>query len=221
MIRFTCPSCQSTLNAKNKLAGQSRKCPKCGAQVRVPAAEPADESDTLKVDGLEGPPEAAASANIIAIQEGLPRYDGPRELVRTHRYLICNRTSVFAVWSDGSGWMLKTSAGPVSAARNPEMLPSEGSFVLVELAMDRRDQQGLHLRGVQCHKLANRYALGTLEQEEHKILEKVVGRGALNREQKLAVLRYVKESFMPEVWQDSQDVRDFLTNNDYTSAGTG
>src|SRR4030067_221212 len=108
MIRFTCPNCQSQLNAKDKLAGQSRKCPKCGADVSIPEAEARSD---VAVDAETGAPTDAVP-KIEVIREGLPRFEGPKRLVRTNRYLICDRASVFAFWwSDGAGRRAKHKRG--------------------------------------------------------------------------------------------------------------
>lgn len=218
MIQFTCPACQSKLNAKDNLAGQSRKCPKCGAEVRIPLPEnQAASAGREEADALAGP--AIGAIKIEAIQEGLPRFQAPKTLARGNRYLICDRSSVVAVWSDGSGWMVKTNTGLQSAARNPDLLPVEGSFELVELLMTR-SEEGLRLEGIRCYAIATRWALLALGQAEDKILGKLTGEGSLNRDQKTAVLGFLKEHFMPEVWEGSQKVRDFLTNIDYVSSGT-
>jgi predicted Zn finger-like uncharacterized protein len=37
MIRFKCPGCDTTLSAKDALAGKNTKCPKCSTSVAVPA----------------------------------------------------------------------------------------------------------------------------------------------------------------------------------------
>lgn len=217
MIHFTCPSCQSSLNAKDKLAGQSRKCPKCGAAVRIP--QPADEGESAGLP-LDEPVDTVGSpAKASTASEGLPRFEGPKRLTRGNRYLICDPARVFVAWTEGSGWMVQTNTGPVTAARNPELLPPEGNFTLVEVYTERGDE-GLRLTGVHCYKLATRWALKALLQEDDKILEKIRGLGSLNRDQKVAVLRFLKKQLMPEVWEGSENVREFLTNADYASAGT-
>lgn len=218
MIRVVCPGCQSTLDAKDKLAGQSRKCPKCGQVIQIPSLpEPAEQASDLPDAATEA---VEQSVKVEVIEEGLPRPTGPTQLDRTNRYLICNRTSVFIVWSASSGWMVKTNTGLVSAARNPQLLPSEGNFTMVELAMSR-DDDGSRLRGLTCMKLAPRWALTALQQDDdNKILTKVKGPGSLNRDQKAAVLHFLREQFMPEVWENSQNVREFLTNSDFGSPGT-
>ena len=39
MIRITCPECGVKIKAKKKLAGKTRKCPKCGGKIVVPALD--------------------------------------------------------------------------------------------------------------------------------------------------------------------------------------
>ena len=50
MIRVTCPHCGSKLNAKDELAGQTRKCPKCAQPVRIVADAAASIADDVGLD---------------------------------------------------------------------------------------------------------------------------------------------------------------------------
>jgi uncharacterized paraquat-inducible protein A len=36
-IKFDCPHCKQTLKAKDAMAGQKAKCPKCNKEITVPA----------------------------------------------------------------------------------------------------------------------------------------------------------------------------------------
>ena len=219
MIRLICPSCQVKLNAKEELAGQRRKCPKCGEPVEIPEAGTLPESASEEWDALD---EVAPDQHVqLAVEEALPAFKSPERLVPLNRYLICDRTKLLAVWeSSGQGWMLKTNVGLVSAKRNPEKLPSEGEFVLVELIMAMTDD-GLRLRGVRSYELAKRWALTTLEQDQHRILGRVAGPGRLNRDQKATVQKFLRETLMREVWGDAREVLDYLSNFDYHSQGVG
>ena len=219
MIRVTCPGCGSTFEAKDSLAGQQRKCPKCSQPITIPGA--AAEAPTPQADQSPAAEASPAPAVQVDLGEGIHKVEAPTRLARLNRYLICDRASVYATWADnGSGWQLKTNAGQVSAKRNPDLLLSEGSFTLVELVMARGDE-GLSLKGIRCYKLFTRYALAALEQDEHKILGKIAGPGCLNRDQKTVVLREMRAQFMPEVWENAAEAREFLSNADYVSPGTG
>jgi hypothetical protein len=212
MISFTCPNCQAKLNAKDKLAGQTRDCPKCGEPVTVPQAGLSTEVSEEDWPGLD---DVAPDQHVEKVaEEGLPRFEPPKHLVPSHRYLICDRARLFAVWeSGGQGWMIKTNVGLLSAKRNPDQLPSQGHYTLVELVMETTDE-GLRLRGIDTYELAERWALTTLEQDDHRILSKAVGPGRLNRDQKAAVHEFLREHFMRDVWESAREVLDFLTSPD-------
>ena len=206
MIRIECSRCGSKLNAKPELAGQTRKCPKCGGPVIIPEfladqPEPAAEQppvDTPAVGESEHPPE---------------------RLERGHRYLVCDRTRLIAAWeNNGQGWLLKTNTGMLPAARHQDKLPVEGDFRLVELKLESTPQ-GHRLIGLASFKLARRYALGNLARGEDAILKTVVGPAGLNREQKNVVRQALRDHFMATVWQNADNVLDFLKNTDFHTPG--
>jgi hypothetical protein len=212
MIRVVCPVCQSKLNAKEELAGQSRKCPKCGNSLLIPHPSVTEEA-------VEGPTPAAEPE--VSENAPLPHLPIPQRLTRTNRYLILDRERVFALWEGGrDGWQLKLREGYVSAARNADKLPNLGEFVMVELIMGVTDE-GLRLRGLACFKLASHWALTTLSQGDHPILTRVVGPGSLNRNQKAAVRDFLGKELMYEVLKEAQAIMEFLANNDYHSHSAG
>jgi hypothetical protein len=216
MIRIICPNCGSKLNAKEKLIGESRPCPKCKEPVKIVIPE---DHEALPSLPLEEPdpnlPHLVGNKTSVATPRLLPR------LNRNHRYLICDRTAIVAIWAnDGMGWMLKTHTGLVPATRNPEKIPSQGNFKLVELKLESREA-GLHLLGLTVYQLAERWALTCLDEGDDRICERITGYGSLGREQKFAVRRMLRENFMPEVWEHAKEILDFLANADYHSHGVG
>jgi hypothetical protein len=155
----------------------------------------------------------------LDVEEKLPDIDTPKRLVRANRYLICDKTKVVATWqNNGEGWMLRTSHGPINATRNCEKLPAHGSFTFIELHM-QMTEPGVRLCGLHCYRLAEHWALTTLDEGDHRILSRISGPGSLNKEQKATIRKYLIEEFMREVWQDSRDVMDYLANTDYHSPG--
>jgi hypothetical protein len=224
MIRVICPSCQSRLNAKEALAGQKRNCPKCGTPVEIPVAseEPIEavQPDEMDTDTLTGDEGSGSRLVHDLHEEGLPRVKTIERLVRSHFYLVCDRIRIFATWQDdGQGWMLKTSAGPLSAKRNADQIPAHGDFMIVELIL-KESEEGRNLTGISVYEIPKRWALPALARGDEAILRKLVGPGRLTREQKLAVRKQIESQFMPDVWAESREVLDYLSNDDFHSPGT-
>ena len=67
MIRVICPTCKSTLNAKDKLAGQTRKCPKCGQPVLI--GEPDASAESLANGSVDDAKDSADDAPDIALRQ--------------------------------------------------------------------------------------------------------------------------------------------------------
>ena len=213
MIRVICPTCKSTLNAKDKLAGQTRKCPKCGQPVLI--GEPDASAESLANGSVDDAKDSADDAPDIALRQ----IDVPERLRRANRYFIFDSARLIAAWKgDGQGWMLKTTAGMISALRNREQIPNQGNFMLVELRLAESDA-GHRLDGIASHQLS-RWALTNLDKDENKILSAVTGPGFLNKQQKNLIRQLIREQFMHEVWKDAQRVLEYLGNTDYHSPGT-
>jgi hypothetical protein len=219
MIQFTCPNCNSKLNAKDELAGQVRKCPRCGTAVRIepmetpapPIAPPAQEEN----DGLSDPVAAHASP---PGETPLP-HPVPERLDRHGHYLILGPGHVIAIWeSNGRGWQLKTSGGLVSATRNRDKLPTEGDFRLVELKL-ATSEEGHRMERIVVFGLARRHALLNLARGDDAILSAVTGPKGLNRDQKNLVRAAIRDRFMREVWQGAERVLEYLGNADFHSPG--
>jgi hypothetical protein len=207
MIRVICEGCKSTLNAKDELAGQTRKCPKCGAPVVVPEPVPTEILHT------EGTSEGVG-------QTSLRQVDAPARLEKSNRYLIFDRAKPVAGWKgDGQGWMLKTTAGMISAERNQDQIPGRGNYTLVELKLASTDA-GHRLGGIMSYQLS-RWALTKLGTDENSVLSSIAGPGCLNKEQKNAVRQVIRDEFIYDVWKDAQKVLDYLGNTDYHSPGIG
>ena len=212
MIRVTCPHCGSRLNAKDELAGQTRKCPKCAQPVCI-VADAAADPNGIALDATL--PDQHVQ---LATEEHLPSIRLPDRLDRDSFYLICDKTRLVAAWgNNGQGWMLKTVAGFISAKRNRDQLPAEGDFKLIELKFTITPD-GKRLSGLTSYQLATRWALTTLDQGDDLIVEKVTGYGSLNRDQKNAVRQALKDQFMRQVWENATDVLDYLGNTDYSSS---
>ncbi|MBN2477135.1 MAG: hypothetical protein JXB62_21180 [Pirellulales bacterium] len=207
MIRVTCPECQSKLNAKDELAGQTRNCPSCGSAVTIPSPP----KPTPLASGVTARPSEVAA---------LLELDLPKQLDRMNRYLICDAGRMVAWWeNNGHGWMLRTSAGLIPARRNPEQLPNRGDFKLVELKLIQTET-GLRLVGLTSYQLAAQWALTTLDKGDDKILARITGAGHLSREQKNVVRQAIRDQLMHPVWTDADRVLQYLASADYHSSGT-
>jgi len=212
MIRILCPNCQSKLDAKDELEGQTRKCPKCGTPVLIAKPEPS------QTPAPESPPISTVTDSDS--ETTLRPIDTPKGLDPTSRYLILNETRLVAAWrNDSKGWMLKTTAGLISAKQNRDQLPAHGNFKFVELTIVR-DEAGMRLSALTSHQLAASWALNTLDKGDSQILSKITAPGSLNREQKAAIRLLIRDQLMHEVWQNSRNVLDYLADSDYHSPGT-
>jgi len=212
MIRVTCPNCLSKLTAKDSLAGQVRKCPRCAQPVEIVGETKSDDGPAV-----ESPDDTPDRRDADALKEGLLKPDLPKRLNRESVYLICGRTNLVAFWDNkGRGWSLKTDAGMVSAKRNSDQLPAQGDFKLVELRLDKTPE-GKRLTGLRVYQLALQWALTVLNQDEDQIAERIIGTASLNREQKNAVRQALKDQYMRPVWENAANVLEYLANADYHS----
>jgi len=214
MIRFRCPSCRKQLNAKDELAGQTRKCPGCGTPVQVPQSSEETQPTAVAPDV-----EVHAHVEVARDQKGLAKFEHPERLDRHNQYLICDKSKLVATWeNNGHSWLLNLGFGFGAASRNQEQIPGQGDFKLVELTIEMTED-GRRLKGVQTYQLAKRWALGALERGDDDILKKITGPGFLNREQKNIVRKRIRKQLLPQVWEDASEVFEFLTNQDYHSPG--
>jgi hypothetical protein len=218
MIRITCPNCQSRLNAKEELLGQTRGCPKCGTPILIAepeSAAPYEYGETVPLDDVA--PEHRVE---VPESEGLQSAShGPEHLDRQSRYVILDTSNVVAAWEDnGQGWVMKTRGGYVSVTRNQDKLATQGKYTLVELRLGTTDE-GFRMQGIRCYRLAARWALTALPKGDDAILRKIEGPGSLSRTQKFALCQYIKEQFMREVWASVPEIHDYLLNADYHSPG--
>jgi hypothetical protein len=211
MIVVVCPGCGKKLQAKPEWAGRTGKCATCGRPVRIPV-EIATPSESIPLD------DAAPGEQIVpAIEEHIAVFLAPERLDRESHYLICDRTHLVATWeNNGSGWMIRSGNGFAPAKRNHDKLPSSGEFQLVELKF-AKTPDGKRLSAMIFYHLASRWALTTLDQGDDVILEKIVGHGCLNTDQKIAVRQALNDQFMRPVWHDATAIVEYLGNLDYHS----
>ena len=94
--------------------------------------------------------------------------------------------------------MLHTDFGFISATLNPDQLPSQGNFKLVELKLKMTDA-GLCLDDLAVYQLADRWALTNLDRNDDRILNAVVGRAGLGRAERCRPQRHPPDVH-GEVW---------------------
>lgn len=242
MVRVTCPHCKSKLNAKEGVIGQVRKCPKCGQAVKIvpddaaelsePALAPeetaesepeeqaydSDPYDSDQPTGEETYPEETGDYS-SEVEVTRARFVVPDHLARMNRYFICDSQRLVACWEpDGRGWMLKANHGLIPVLRNEEKIPTMGDFKLVELVLSINEEKK-RLDGVVVYQLAKRWALKQLTRGDDAILTVVQGPGGLNKDQKLMVRQQLKDNFMRHVWENSNNVLEYLNSLDYHSPG--
>lgn len=219
MIRVICPHCSAKLDAKDELLGKTRNCPRCGKPVVIRPAEQVQPAPTSPARAS-----ATAGANPQAVATPDAPHGTPQSLIRltrTHFYLICDPSRIIATWeNNGQGWRIRTEHGFASAARNPEKIPGQGDFKLVELRMEHSDGE-MQLRGLRVYQLTKRWALNGLGRGDDVVCKSITGPGSLLRIQKNAVRAYLQERFMREVWGNAAEVLDYLSNDDYHSPGAG
>jgi hypothetical protein len=216
MILLTCPNCQVRINAKDSLAGQTRACPRCGGELHIPVLTPA----VSNAQAVQPEPQPDQRTDDI-LGHDIAQIEYPERLARHNRYLVLDHARLIAVWeSDLQGWQLKTTAGYINLVRNMDKVPNQGRFTLVELKLIA-DGTTVRLHGLQCYALAERYALSSLEDGQDKILTKITGPGALDRQQKGLVRQYLRDRFMHQVWAEAREVLDFLGNADHHSSKVG
>lgn len=228
MFRIECPNCHSKLNAKEKLIGQVRPCPKCKAPLKIelPPPEPAAsmdwetavaEKDSPKIDFTPtAAPESRSGDPDQRHAVGGLGFTRPHRLDPDSKYLILGPNGLVAKWeSSTKGWELKTTVGFTAAKRNAEAIPKEGRFVLIEIVVRTVEAVGHRLGGLRVFRLAPRWALGAMAHGEDEILKKIEGHSGLIRDQKLAVRRYLRESYMPEFTHRAHAVTAFLTGDDF------
>jgi len=106
-FQIFCPSCNSKLNAKTSLEGQTRNCPKCKTPILI-QRDPVPETDHVQMQQLEF----------------------------HNRYFILGLDRVIAVWEGNKGWQVNVGTGFAPARTNLTAIPDQGVFAFVEMMME-------------------------------------------------------------------------------------
>ena len=189
VFQIRCPSCNSKLNAKASLIGQTRNCPKCKTPVVI--QQPSDTSHS-DAESLQSEPADAGSVR-------------PPQLEFHNRYFILSLDRVVAVWEGSKGWHVNVGAGFAPARSNLAAIPDQGVFAFVEMVMESGVPQNLVIS-----KIASRGALTVLFRDAYAILGKLEGPTELSAAQKDVLLRHLRQMFMASVLDSAENVIAYL-----------
>ena len=191
VFQIVCKSCNSKLNAKVSLIGQTRNCPKCKTPVliqqhalneipspEIPGSEFISNPDSVKVPQLEF----------------------------QNRYFIIGLDRVVAVWEGSKGWHVNVGSGFAPARSNMEAVPDQGTFAFVEMVMEDGVPKNLIIS-----KISSRGALMVLFRDTHAILGKLEEPVELSDVQKDVFLRHLRQVFMATVLVEAEGIIEYLT----------
>jgi hypothetical protein len=191
-FQIHCPSCNSKLNAKVSLIGQTRNCPKCKTPVLI------QQQRFVLDDPAEGLPESTVeSADSVRSQK----------LEFHHRYFVLGLDRVIAVWEGNKGWYVNVGTGFAPARNNLSAIPDQGVFAFVEMTMDSGIPQKLHIS-----RISTRGALTVLFRDANAILGKLEESVDLTASQKDVLLRHLRQMFMANVLDSADNVVAYLTS---------
>ena len=191
VFQIRCPSCNSKLNAKVSLIGQTRNCPKCKTPVLI--------QQRYDLDAPEEKLPETAPENTGSVR--------PQQLEFHHRYFILGLDRLVAVWEGSKGWQVNVGGGFAPARSNMAAIPDQGVFAFVEMMMDSGVPQKL-----QISKIATRGALTVLYRDANAILGKLEESVDLTAAQKDVLLRHLRQMFMSSVLENAGDVIAYLVS---------
>jgi len=191
IFQIRCPSCNSKLNAKASLIGQTRNCPKCKTPILIQQPSNLDEPAAAPPD-----PITASSASLRAPQ-----------LVFQHRYFILGLDRLIAVWEGSQGWQVNVGNGFAPARNNMGMIPDQGVFAFVEMTMNAGIPHKLLISNI-----SSRGALTVLFRDEHAILGTLEEPVDLTVEQKSILLNHLRQMFMSSVLDEAHEVINYLVS---------
>ena len=195
VFQIYCPSCNSKLNAKASLEGQTRNCPKCKTPVLL------QRHFDLTMGTVPTPqPEAVATTVDPPVQV--------HRLEFQNRYFILGLDRVVAAWEGSKGWYVNVGSGFAPARTSMAAIPDQGVFAFVEMSMDSGVPQKLHIS-----KITSRGALTVLFRDAHAILGKLEEPTDLTVAQKDVLLRYLRQIFMSSVLDGASGIITYLMDH--------
>ena len=201
-----CRSCGVKLNAREELVGQTRNCPKCSHPILIQREEEAVTPITVSEPSITEIAVGPKIGEVGGFIEGLPE-----RLEYRNRYYIVGTDRVIAVWEPGKSWQINIGNGFAPAKKNPNAIPDQGTFALVELVIGS-SEDGNRPETLKVFKISIRGALTSLYRDEGEILHKVDSSGQLTKHQKGVLMRHLQRTFMYEVLAEAVDVRRVLSD---------
>jgi len=195
-FQIFCPSCNSKLNAKTSLEGQTRNCPKCKTSILIQRYFELDAPESALPKSVL-PESAAVDADYVQTQQ----------LEFHNHYFILGLDRIVAVWEGSKGWNVNVGAGFSPARSNMSAIPDQGTFAFVAMIMDSGVPQKLEIS-----KISSRGALIALYRDAHAILGKLEEPVDLTVAQKDVLLRHLHQMFMSSVLENADDVIAYLTS---------
>jgi len=190
-FQIFCPSCNSKLNAKTSLEGQTRNCPKCKTPILI--------QRYFELDAPESALPESAAVDVDYVQT--------QQLEFHNHYFILGLDRIVAVWEGSKGWNVNVGAGFSPARSNMSAIPDQGTFAFVAMIMDSGVPQKLEIS-----KISSRGALIALYRDAHAILGKLEEPVDLTVAQKDVLLRHLHQMFMSSVLENADDVIAYLTS---------
>jgi hypothetical protein len=204
-FQIVCPSCGSKLNAQEELIGQTRNCPKCSQPVFIQREEEPLTPIIVNEPSITAISVGPKIGEVGGFIEGLPE-----RLEYRNRYFIVGADRMIAAWEPGKGWQINVGNGFSPAKKNPEAIPDQGAFVLVELVITPPNR----LETLKFFKVSIRGALTSLYRDEGEILHKVDGPGQLTKNQKNALRSHLQRTFMSEALAEAAEIRQLMANDE-------
>ena len=192
-FQIFCPNCNSKLNAKTSLEGQTRNCPKCKTPILIQQHFDLDEPQDDAQPELSAP--KGAGEDIMRAQQ----------LEFHNRYFILGLDRLVAVWEGSKGWHVNVGTGFAPARSNMAAIPDNGVFAFVEMVMESGVPQKLMIS-----KIAARGALTVIYRDANAILGKLEEPVELTVTQKDVLLRHLRQVFMSTILDGAGDVIAYL-----------
>jgi len=227
-IRVICKNCGSKIDAKDELLGQRRNCPKCRSLLLIePENSATQEIAKYSEDNEIAVPQNNNQTKIVIPQADektpivydnlapLPTHNPPTKLLSENRYFILSHERLFAFWEISKGWQINIGTGFVSAKFNKEHLPNTGTYKFVEMIIKQLDT-GKQLAGLRTFAVSGKWAIPAIGREPEEILAKLSGKAVLTKPQRMHLLGYIRQNYMPDFLKNAKEVYEYLIC-DFTS----